>query len=35
MTFDGGAAISDDEVNSWDESMTESEGSLRGDDYYD
>ena len=34
MTFDGGA-ISDDEANSWEDSVSESEGSLRGDDYYD
>ena len=35
MTFDGGGAISDDEVNSWEDSVSESDGSLRGDDYYD
>lgn len=35
MTFDGGAAISDDEVNSWEDEVSESDGSLRGDDYYD
>ena len=34
MTFDGGA-ISDDEANSWEDSVSESEGSLRGDNYYD
>ena len=34
MTFDGGG-LSDDEANSWEDSVSESEGSLRGDDYYD
>mgnify|MGYP000965331428 CR=1 FL=1 len=34
MTFDGGA-ISDDEANSWEDEVSESEGSVRGDDYYD
>ena len=37
MTFDGGA-LSDDEANSWEDSVSESDGSVRGgggDDYYD
>ena len=34
MTFDGGA-VSDDEVNSWEDSVSESDGSVRGDNYYD
>ena len=32
--FDGGPN-SDDEANSWEEELTESDGSHRGDDYYD
>ena len=34
MTFDGGG-LSDDEVNSWEDSVSDSEGSGKGDDYYD
>ena len=35
MTFDGDG-ISDDEANSWEDSVSESEGSVRGDgEYYD
>ena len=34
MTFDGGA-VSDDEANSWEASLTESDGSAGRDDYYD
>ena len=34
MTFDGGA-VSDDEANSWEDSLTESDGSAGRDDYYD
>ena len=34
MTFDGGE-ISDDEANSWEDSISESDGSLRNDEYYD
>ena len=34
MIFDGGA-VSDDEANSWEDSLTESDGSAGCDDYYD
>ena len=34
IALDGGA-ISDDEANSWDEDLSESGGSNRGEDYYD
>ena len=33
MVFDDGAGLSDDEANSWEDSVSESEGSLGGDDY--
>ena len=34
MTFDGGA-VSDDEDNSWEDSVSDSDGSAGRDDYYD
>ena len=34
MTFDGGA-VSDDEANSWEDSLTDQDGSAGCDDYYD
>ena len=33
--FGAAEALSDEEANSWEDSMSDSEGSVREDDYYD
>ena len=35
QVFGAAEALSDEEANSWEESMSDSEGSVREDDYYD